>query len=73
MSAINEEGAAVFCSDLNELGACYHTGVQCAAGGLDDGDEFIGGAGFEIETSVTGESFNGVVTQCVLDLCALEF
>jgi hypothetical protein len=44
-----------FCSGLNELGACYHTGVQCAAGGLDDGDEFIGGAGFEIETFVTGQ------------------
>ena len=47
-------GAAVFCSDSNELGACYHTGVQCAAGGLDDGDEFVGGSGFEIETFVAG-------------------
>jgi hypothetical protein len=40
---------------------------------LDDGDEFVGGSVFEIETFVAGETFNGVVTQRVLDLCALEF
>ena len=54
--------AGAFCSGSNELGACDHTGVQCADGGLDDGDEFVCGAGFVKETFVTGETFNGVVT-----------
>ena len=55
-----------FCSDSNELGACYHTGVQCAAGGLDDGDEFVGGSRFEVEAFVGGQSGYRVVSQAVL-------
>ena len=58
--------AGPFLSDSNKLGARYHAGIQCAAGGLDDGDEFVSGSGFVVEGFVGSQSGYRVVSQAVL-------